>query len=958
LCIVWGSHPAVDTDLQYIFITTGNNYRVPSDIQTCLNNNQNNPSVCPNDPKNYASSIVALRIADGSVVWSYRTGADVWTSAVVPNQLIAKDFDFSQGAALFSVTVNGVTTQAVGAGQKSGIYYTVDRHTGALIWKKSSGTGNSGGGMVWGSAVDSQRIYGANANSGKTTVPMSNGSKCTTGFYFAMNKNTGDLVWLTCNPYGGQARGPVVAVTGGAVFASGMDGHFFAFDSATGAILWQFQGEGSNAAGPAITNGYMLWGSGYVRYGAGNHGNKMYCFESPARNPPGASTSPPLVTTTPAPTLAPVTTAPPALPNGYHRILPSSNNVGDFTWAPTAITIPVGDTIYWDQLASHSVYQTISADSLVNVNNGITGDGATFQVTFTAQMVQNNIAYGGNTFYFRCGPHATMYLAVTVTGVVLSTTGAPTTTPAPTFGVGYAGSCPSAGSQSKILGMRYFVDPLPIPALAQKTAASTANLDAYDISVSEFNYKVHSDIAAIKVRGYNGMYPGPTIVATKDKPVRVNWINNINAASTFMNVQTIPAGLTTTRMVTHLHGADTTVQSDGMPEEAVAAGQTFTATYANAQTPSILWYHDHAMGITRSNVYAGLAGFYLLKSASESVLNVPTGASDIPIFIQDKVLAVDANGNPYQYYPTAWSMAVYGQVMLANGKVWPYLDVTPTLYRFRIVNGNNARFMSIRFSNPNLKFIVIGNDQGYMNATLVTQALTLAPSERVDVMVNFCGYQGQDIILLNKANAPYPGDTDPLSAKVGIDPCLQGRIMLFKVRGSATCKSIPVTNIAKVEKNPVMYLTDKQAVRTRELVLVQSGAMPLQGVRNADGSISTYTYDDPATEYVKAGSVEIWKIYNLTPESHPVHIHTCSFRVLGRQKIDTTAFNNGQVKLVGSQISPNGWEAGPKDTARADPGQVLTLLVKFTANTGRFLWHCHILEHEDMHMMRPLVVQA
>jgi spore coat protein A len=694
--------------------------------------------------------------------------------------------------------------------------------------------------------------------------------------------------------------------------------------------------------------------------------DKCACTPAPATTTTTAApttttttAAPTTTTTTQAPTTT-TTTAAPTLPAGYVRILPSQNDVGDQTWTPNSVTIAVGQTIYWDQLVGHSVYQTIDATSITAASGGISGVGQTFQVTFTADMVRNNGAYGGNKFYFRCGPHTTMFLQVAVTGVeVPTTTGAPTTV-APTYGTGYAGYCPAAGYQSSVLGIRYFVDPLPIPPVAQPTR-SDATGDYYDIPITEFTTSIHSDLTPVEVRGYGGSYPGPTIVAVQDRQVTINWANNIAAGSTFMSVDTIPAGLSTTRIVTHLHGGDTTAGSDGMPEQSVDVGGVYTTTYLNREGPSTLWYHDHAMGNTRSNVYGGLAGVYLLRSPSEASLDVPTGANEIPLVIQDKQVAKDANGNAYLYYPQAWTMTFYGQVMSVNGKIWPYTVVTPTNYRFRIINASNGRHMHLRFSNPNLRFIVIANDQGYLSAPVTTDAFTLAPAERIDVIINFCGYDGQDILLLNDANTPYPGNANPFSATVGIDPCLQGRIMQFRVRGTSAspCPAQSNTGIATVEKNPVMAVTASQSIKTRELVFSQPpGAhMPMQGVRASDGTITTYMYDDPTTEFVKAGSVETWIVYNLTPESHPVHIHSASMKIVSRRPIDVAAMqNNKQLVYTGNAIAPEAWEAGPKDVIRADPGQALTILVKFTDHKGKFMWHCHILEHEDNHMMRPLVV--
>jgi polyvinyl alcohol dehydrogenase (cytochrome) len=1060
---IWGSHPAIDTTRGLVFIGTGNNYLVPASVKSCLTSSSN-PSSCQ-IPENRANNIVALNIANGNVVWSVRVTNDVWTNAVVPDARLALDYDFAQGPMLFTVNNTGQIIDVVGQGSKAGSFYAFRRDTGAAVWTAKVGPGNSGGGLKFGSSVDSSQIYVANNNAGSVSYLLPSGKYCTSGIYFALNKDTGKIAWSICNPSAARSQGATTVVKGGIMFASSnsAQGQLYGFDVKTGAVLWQYTTGSSNAAGASITDGTILWGSGYRRWNSGVSGTTMYAFAVPgwdkvlpptttttttttsaptttllltttatptptpialnpnittsiptsASDPVSANpstTSDPIATapttTTTTTTTAPITTTtttsaptpstcPPAptncpcgiiLPAGSTckrcktncpsttqgpssstsppvsssavTILPGTSDTGDFNWVPSSVTVNVNDVVHWGELDGHSVYQTISASSLVPVSNGIFSGsaGSDFSFNFTRAAVTTN---GNNPlFYFRCGLHAGMFIQVTVSGI--PTTTAVPTAPQPTSGTGYGGNCPAPGYKSSVLGLRYFVDPLPIPEVALPISNSTG--DYYTITVNDMLSKIHTDLAPVWVRGYNGQSPGPTIVATSGRSVTVNWVNNISMWSNLLpNVETIPYGLTTTRIVTHLHGGDNDVSSDGLPEQAVDSGLIYTATYMNNQQPGMLWYHDHSMGITRSNVYLGLAGFYIIRSPSlESKMNLPSGTLELPLMIQDKIVAKDSTGQPYLYYPDSWQMQFYGEVMMVNGKIWPYVNVQPARYRLRILNASNGRFLHLRFSNTTVNFNVYGNDQGYMNSVATVPALTLSPSERVDAIVDFCKYKGQMIILQNNANAPYATSTSSNTATSGTDPCLQGRIMMFRVASTGpACGAAPSLNLVTAPKNPVMSVTLSQSIYTRDLVLDKSSQdiMPLMGTRDANGNIQMYMYEDPATEIVKAGSVETWRIINMASEAHPVHIHSSQFRILSRQKFDVNIMRtNGSLVFTGAAVTPYTYESGAKDVVTADAGMVTTLLVLFTNHVGTHLWHCHILEHEDMMMMRPLVI--
>ncbi len=866
---------------------------------------------------------------------------------------VSLDFDFAQGCMAY--TYGGVDLLA--CAQKSGTVWILNRDTGAIVKGVYGGPGNSGGGMMFGSSMDDNNIYIANNNAGSGTYWTSDGKQCNKGIFIAIRKSDYSTAWSVCNPTGGFASGPTAVISGGVVFVGSRDpkGMMYALDATNGAVLWQYQSGATNAAGAAITNGLVLWGSGYSRYGLGTAGFKLYVFETPARYP-ADQTLAPTTTTTEAPT-TPAPTLPP------NTVIPQADENGAPAFMPAALTINLGETVNWMQLQFHNVYQTAGPTGAVPKPNGINNmneGGLEFHHTFVQADIDNN--GGSNIFYFRCSLHvATMLNVITVTlpqGVTAKPT--TTTTAAPTFGgdSGAQAACPAIGAQSTVYnsdgnGIRYFIDELPIPPVIAPTS-STDDADEYDVTIGDAYVKIHSDLPTVPVRAYNGLSPGPTFEIQQNRKVIVNWLNGIKADTKILpNVETVPEGMSTTGVVTHLHGGDTDPGSDGIPEYTVEIGDTFRSTYQNHMQPATLFYHDHAMGITRSNVYMGLSGFYLISAPSELNLNLPNKEHEIPMLIQDKVVAPNANNVMELYYPTKWTMAWYGEVMMVNGIIWPYRNVDATVYRLRIVNGGNSRFLNLQFSNG-MSFTVISNDQGYLTEPARVSNLLLAPAERADILVDFCNFAGKQIILTNDANAPYPG-TDAS----GTDPCLQGRIALFNVGPSlGGCTNFDPAPYANAETSPAMKATMDQSIQTRDVVLQVNDTtlIPFLGIRGPKGPI-LYHYEDPPTEYAQNNTVEIWRIINTTPDTHPIHLHIAAFQVLTRQAFNVNLFKTtGALTFTADAENPTIYESGPKDVVRADPGVVTSILVKFSEKTGRYMWHCHMLEHEENAMMRPLIV--
>jgi spore coat protein A len=205
---------------------------------------------------------------------------------------------------------------------------------------------------------------------------------------------------------------------------------------------------------------------------------------------------------------------------------------------------------------------------------------------------------------------------------------------------------------------------------------------------------------------------------------------------------------TTCRLVTHLHGGRVQPESDGYPEATVLPGQTTTLyTYPNGQLPATMWYHDHALGLTRLNVYMGLAAFYLIRDAFENGLVLPTGDYEMPLLVQDRSFNPDGTLK----YPAAWQEDFFGDFMLVNGKVWPFMNVKRGKYRLRLVNGCTSRVLTLGLSDGGT-FHVIGNDLGMLPAAVPVTKITLSPGERVDTVFNFAPYTpGAEVTLVNSA---------------------------------------------------------------------------------------------------------------------------------------------------------------------------------------------------------------
>lgn len=519
------------------------------------------------------------------------------------------------------------------------------------------------------------------------------------------------------------------------------------------------------------------------------------------------------------------------------------------------------------------------------------------------------------------------------------------------------------------LSQTKFINPLPRPAVLQPTVPGGNN---YLVSITQFEqhlglFDPSGAPLMTTVWGYNGSYPGPTIEAFKDEPVTVTWKNELvednnplqhlfPVDETLINYN-LSFGIPT---VTHLHGGHTEAASDGNPQAWFTpgfgkTGETFVKPnyyYENDQEAATLWYHDHTLGITRLNVYAGLAGFYLLRDSWENSLNLPSGEYEVPLAIQDRSFFSDGS----LYYPSnplsleqggGILPEMFGDFILVNGAVWPYLNVEPRKYRLRLLNGSDSRFYDLYI--PGVDFYQIGSDGGLLNSTVFTNRIVIGPGERIDVIVDFSAAAGKTLILRNNARSPYPFGVTP-------NPNTTGQIMAFKV---GTILTAPDTSVlpTTLRSSPIAALGNSS--ETRKLILTEGmdeyGRLkPMLGTV-ADGPLD---FMHPTTENPALDAIEEWEIYNTTPDAHPIHLHLVHFQVINTQKFSVKKFipgNPASIQFLGQPTAPSAVNAGLKDTFVVLPGEVARVKAVFDKE-GLYVWHCHILSHEDYDMMRPFYV--
>lgn len=615
-----------------------------------------------------------------------------------------------------------------------------------------------------------------------------------------------------------------------------------------------------------------------------------------------------------------------------------------------------------------------------------------------------------------------------------------------------------------------FVTPLRVPSTMPRTS-SVGGVDYYEVAARQVRQQIlpagfpDTTVWAYGSVNHTGTFhsPAPTFEARRGRVTRVKWINGLMDGAGNYRSHLLPIDQTLhwanppgprdgmgmnpqpykgpVPLVMHLHGGHTFDDSDGYPEawflpaagnipsgyategtwykffrkKAAArlpnpwAAGTATFDYSNDQAAATMWVHDHTLGLTRANVYAGLAAFYLLRGgAVDDIVSQLLPDHEIPIIIQDRSFNADGslffpgdraffegvskadlripfiphrtcNGQPSDVSPI-WNPEFFGNTMMVNGTTWPYLNVEQRRYRLRFLNGCNARTLLLKPDRSSLPCWQIGSDGGYLPGASKLTQLLMGPGERADLIVDFTNVPvGTTIMLLNIGpDSPFGGGVSGIDYPPA-DPQTTGAVMQFRVGPSRTTDAsvpadrlsglaadVPSTAGAKLRRvslNELDSTTVKVAANpdgTFQIPIREACGDPtavpfgptvgLLGSVNADGTGNPLAWMDPASENPALGT-ELWEIRNFTADAHPIHIHQTQFRVLDRAPFDPA----NPALPPGPARGPEAWETGAKDTVIAYPGEITRLVAKFDL-TGQYVWHCHILDHEDHDMMRPMPV--
>lgn len=608
--------------------------------------------------------------------------------------------------------------------------------------------------------------------------------------------------------------------------------------------------------------------------------------------------------------------------------------------------------------------------------------------------------------------------------------------------------------------------PVYVPELVLDPVTGAVVSHNYTVTVTEFYQQVlPSSLPATKVWGYGGLAkdavtgenlgmlsnsPAPTFEATRGIPINVKWVNELMGPHQFAVDPTLhwanpnmmpmmppepwpqfpegfPDAQSPVPIVPHLHGGEVQSTSDGYPDawftscgmqgmnyytEEPTDANAAVYHYPNSQPATTLWYHDHALGITRINVMSGLAGFYLLRDPADKIATLlPKAKYDMPIVLQDRIFNTDGSF----YYPSVginpdvhpyWIPQFYGNVPMINGLVSPNMNVDKGQYMLRLLDGSNARFYTVSFSVPSLgttlPFTQIATDGGYLKAPVRLSQLTLAPGERATILVDFSGLKaGTKVIMTNSGSGCGGGGGGcggggggmggggmggggmgggGMGGGMGMMAPSIPQLMQFTVgsgKGQAAAR-LPTT----LNPDLAVFPSLSSPMKTRILTLTE-----VQGANGPEAILlDGQKWMSPISEMPCLGSTELWVIVNPTCMPHPIHLHLVQFQLVSRQQFSHMGYYgnwlsvNGQPPLnhptievpigpylMGSPVPAPANEQGWKDTIQANMGQVTTIIVRFSPIDGSmdypfdategpgYVWHCHILDHEDNEMMRPYV---
>lgn len=435
---------------------------------------------------------------------------------------------------------------------------------------------------------------------------------------------------------------------------------------------------------------------------------------------------------------------------------------------------------------------------------------------------------------------------------------------------------------------------LPVPAVLAPTSTD-ATTDYYTLTERTANASIVPG-KTTPVWTYNGVdngnYLGPTIKATSGRAVKVHMVNNL----------TEPTSL-------HLHGAHVAAESDGGPMDLVAPGASRDYTYPNNQSARTQWYHDHAMDQTATHVYKGMAGMYLISDPQETALNLPSGANDVPLVLQDRQFNSDGT-LAYNQNSSSIRDGFMGDTQLVNGAPQPFFKVGTRKVRFRVLNGSNGRYYTLKLSNGK-PIIQVGNEGGLFSAPISSSSIALAPAERADIVIDFSQIAvGTSVTLQNGSG--WSGSVD---------------LMRFDVNAAvADTSTVPTT------LRPFTALNPADSTVSRNFTISQNNSMwtfnnKVYGMNRIDAD-------------VKLNATETWTFDNRSGQDHPIHLHDINFQVL----------------TVGRGAPPANVNQKWKETVNVPAWSSAKIIVKFVDFTGTYVFHCHILEHEDKGLMGQLRV--
>ncbi|XP_038985592.1 LOW QUALITY PROTEIN: multicopper oxidase LPR1 homolog 4-like [Phoenix dactylifera] len=541
--------------------------------------------------------------------------------------------------------------------------------------------------------------------------------------------------------------------------------------------------------------------------------------------------------------------------------------------------------------------------------------------------------------------------------------------------------------------LQMYVDPLPNMPKIYGYSMQNGSPKPVTLTIGMYQktWKFHRDLPPTPVFAFGtsakaATFPGPTIIARQGVPLSVTWQNHLPSSHILPWDPTVPTAIPKNGgvpTVVHLHGSVHPPVSDGSAlawftanfQETGPKWTQATYTYPNVQPPGNLWYHDHALGLTRANLLAGLLGAYVIQNPSlDEPFNLPCGDQfDRHLIIADRSFNVDgtlfmnATGVNPSIHPQ-WQPEYFGEAITVNGKAWPFLAVHRRKYRFRIINSSNARYIRLALSNG-LAFCVIGSDASYLAAPVTSQNILLAPAETADVIVDFSLSTTNEAVLTNDAPYPYPTGSP-------VGP-LNGKVMKFVILPKGTPPEDPDNSTVPTKEGNFTSVVPTDVALTRYITMYE--------YTSATGSpthlyINGKRFEDPVTETPTSGTTELWNVINLTGDNHPLHIHLGVFQAIKVQElVDLTTFKNCMTAIndavkcnvaghaVGKVVPvPAEHEKTWKNVVKIDPGYMTSVVVAFklvetnqkypfdaTGEPG-YVYHCHILDHEDKAMIRPM----